>query len=228
MKNEELEELERRFHAGEAAPQEDVPGPSLLAQRLARRRGYGIAQREGRPRRLFSTISLIVLALLGAWGLAGAFPALRYWMSKAAPIDVGRLGAYRPQGAPDGSFVRVEDFASPRRGTYSRLWRDHEVFALVGSRILVDRAQPADDSLRGFGFRYRGEGRIQRLSADPRYDGPRQQLAQLGELPAEGEVWVIEDGIAPRRGWRAPLESGLWTALTLVCCLVALRRAFRS
>src|SRR5205823_2415737 len=105
---------------------------------------------------------------------------------------------------------------------------EHEVFPLIGSRILIDRPQAPDESLKGYGFRYAGEGRLQRASSDPRWDAARATFAERGELPAQGELYVVQDGEVPGRGLRTPLEAGAWALLGLVCLALAARRLLRS
>lgn len=216
--DENLDELARRFHAGEAPPapppgdERDELRGTLLAQRLARRRGYGVQAVEPKVRPRLSSWALALIAALAAWSLWGLGPELRYWSSAQPARDLGHLGAYAPLDAvPDGSFVRLEGLASPKRGTYARFFREHELFPLIGSRLLIDRAAPPDPSLRGYAFPYRGEGRLTRAGA--RYQGVRDQFVQAGELARAGDVWVVEDGVAPRRGLRIPLEAALWAGL---------------
>jgi hypothetical protein len=150
---------------------------------------------------------------LALWGLWGALPSLQYWLSKAPAVDIGKLGAYRPEAAPEGAAVIVEGIASPKRGAYARLWRDHEVFPLVRSRVLIDRPRAPDASLEGYGFRYRNAGRIHRVDDDAKWDAVRQKFADLGELPREGPIYVIDDGDVPGAGVRTPLEGAFWTLL---------------
>ena len=208
--------------AGEDFTDDDLRG-TVLARKLARRRGYGLVAREPRVRRGLSTWALAAIAALSAWSFSGVLPDLRYWLSSGAPRDLGHLGAYAPLDAiPDGTFVRIEGIASPRRGSYSRFLRDHEVFPLIGSRILVDRPHAPDDSLRGYGFRYKGDGRLSR--AGSHYEGVREQFAQAGELSRTGELWVLEDGASPHRGLRTPLEALFWAGLGTLAALSALRR----
>lgn len=254
---EHLDALERRFHEGEAAGPELAPASppgggeaapegraqagddpddldmaalraTHLGRRLARRRGHALVSRERRPVRLFGSWALAALALLGSWGFAGTVPELRYWLSSAQPIDLGRMGAYRLEGVPDGAYVKVEGIASPKRGTWSRMLGEHELFPLVASRILVDRARAPDPALKGFGFRYAGEGRLTWARPEGRWAGVREQFEKAGELGREGAVAVIEDGVAPWRGWRTPLESGAWALLVVACVAVLSRRALRS
>jgi hypothetical protein len=131
------------------------------------------------------------------------------------------MGAYAPlEQVPDGSFVRVEGIASPRRGAYSRFLSQHEVFPLIASRLLVDRRQAPDDSLRGYAFPFHGEGRLSR--AGSRYEGVVDQFVHLQELPRD--AWVLEDGVVPRRGLRMPLEALFWLLLVIGPLAVALRR----
>jgi hypothetical protein len=234
LTDQQLDELERRFHEGqpEPLPADDERAQlhrTHLARRLLRRRGYGVPPVERRARRLFGTPALAVLAALAAVSFAGALPSLRYWLSSAPPIDLGRAPrGYQLDGVPDGAFVKLEGIASPKRGSYSRFLREHEVFALVGSRILVDRAQPPDESLKGYGFRYSGDGRLARASTDHRWDAVRAAFADAGELPRDGELFVIEDGSSPRRGLRVPLEGGAWLLLFAVCAAVIGRRALHK
>ena len=237
--DDKLDDLARRFHAGEALPRphavasgpegpvapDDLRG-TLLARKLARRRGYGVPAAEPRVRARLSSWALGLIALIGAWSLWGLLPDLRYWASSAPAVDLGRLGAYRPLDAvPDGARARLEGVASPRRGTYSRFLRDHEVFPLIGSRLLIDRVGAPDPALRGYGFRYRGEGRLSR--AGDRYQGVRDQFVQAGELARSGEVWVLEDGLVPRRGLRIPLEALLWASVVAVALAALSRRALQ-
>lgn len=237
-----LDDLARRFHQGEVQPAavpaeadgdddlsaDDLRG-TLLAQRFARRRGgTGLPPREPKVRILFGTWGLFALAALGAFSLASALPDLRYWVSGAKPIDLGHLGAYPDlSGLPDGAFVQLEGVASPKRGTYSRFFREHEVFPLLASRFLIDRPGSPDESQRGYGFRYAGKGRLWRTSRETRFEGVREQFVKAGELAATGEVYVIEDGLAPRRGLRAPLEALLWAGLSALSLTVVLRRRLR-
>jgi hypothetical protein len=245
--DDQLDELARRFHAGEVLPrpaveagQSDRAPPldagagaerdelrgTLLARKLARRRGYGVPAAEPKVRARLSSWALALIALLAAWSFWGVLPELRYWLSSEAPRDLGRLGAYQPLDAvPEGARVRLEGIASPKRGTYSRFLREHEVFPLIGSRLLIDRASAPDPALRGYGFRYTGEGRLSRAGA--RYQGVRDQFVQAGELAKSGEVWVLEDGVVPRRGLRIPLEALLWGGLAAAAAVALLSRIAR-
>ena len=268
--DDKLDELARRFHAGEELPRPPVAGQSaqpaaptgaqqlsgtrapplsgtpapltgarepplddtvdmdelrgtLLARKLARRRGYGVTGSEPKMRARLSSWALALIALLSSWSLWGLAPELRYWAGAGPALDIGRLGAYAALDAlPDGALVRLEGIASPKRGTYSRLLRDHEVFPLIGSRLLIDRVGAPDPALRGYGFSYRGEGRLSRAAA--RYQGVRDQFVQAGELARSGEVWVLEDGVVPRRGLRIPLEALLWSAFALSALATLVRR----
>ena len=235
--DDKLDELARRFHAGEALPRpppaddgaslerDDLRG-TLLARSLARRRGYGVPAAEPKLRARLSSWALALIALLAAWSLWGVVPELRYWLSAKAPLDLGRLGAYQPlDDLPEGALVRLEGVASPKRGTYSRFLREHEVFPLIGSRLLIDRVGAPDPALRGYGFRYTGEGRLSRAGA--RYQGVRDQFVQAGELAKSGEVWVLEDGVVPRRGLRIPLEALLWGGLAAAAIVTLLSRIVR-
>lgn len=247
-----LDELARRFHAGESqpasgespaaaaldvdevleaeVPDDDLRG-TLLARRLSRRRGYGLPAREAKVRNLFGNWALLALAALSAWSFASALPDIRYWLSSAKPLDLGHLGGYSDpsslSGAADGAYVHLEGVASPKRGTYSRFLREHEVFPLLASRFLIDRPGTPNDSLRGYGFRYSGDGRLWRASSESRFAGVREQFVKAGELAAVGEVYVIEDGVAPRRGFGAPLEFVLWGGLCTLCLAVVVRRKLR-
>lgn len=253
-----LDALERRFHEGAAAGPDiapaSIPGggeaeapegraragddpddldlaalrATHLGRRLARRRGHALVSRERRPVRLFGSWALVALALLGAWGFAGTLPELRYWLSSARSVDLGRMGAYRLEGVPDGAYVKVEGIASPKRGTWSRMFREHELFPLVASRVLVDRARAPDPALKGFGFRYAGEGRLTWAQPEGRWAGVREQFEQAGELGREGPVAVVEDGVVPRGGLRAPAESGAWALLALACVAVLVRRGLAA
>ena len=240
----DLDELERSFHGGTSQvpePQDarrvdpleesddvgDLHG-TVLAQRLARRRGYGVAAREPRTRRLFSSWALALLACVSLWSLWGLAPDLRYFLSGAPPVDLGHLGDYHPEAAPEGAFVRATGIASPRRGSWSRFLQQHEVFPLIGSRILVDRARLPDESLRGYGFQYKGEGRLSRVREGGPWSGVREQFAAAGEFAKEGEVYVIEDGLVPRHGLRIPAETVLWSALALFCLAQLARRLLRG
>ena len=196
-----------------------------LGRRLARRRGHALTAREKKPTRLFGSWALFALSLLGAWGLASALPDLRYWLSSAPPLDLGRMGAYRLDGVADGAYVKVEGIASPRRGSWSRLMTEHELFPLIGSRILVDRRRAPDPGMKGFGFKYAGEGRLSMVTDESRWAGVREQFAVAGEVSKEGLVVVLEDGVVPRRGLRVPLEAAAWTALIAVSFAVLVRRA---
>ena len=239
-----IDDLARRFHAGEVQPvvknalpqvgddpsDDDLRG-TLLARRLARRRGHGLTAREPKVRVLFGSWALFALAALGAWSFADALPDIRYWLSSAKPVDLGHLGGYSSASQLDqiaeGAFVHLEGVASPKRGAYSRLLREHEVFPLIASRFLIDRPGSPDQSLRAYGFRYSGEGRFWRTSRETRFEGVRDQFVKAGELSASGEVYLIEDGTAPRKGVRAPLELILWGGLCAVSLAVVARRRLR-
>ncbi|MBS2025784.1 MAG: hypothetical protein JST92_25570 [Deltaproteobacteria bacterium] len=195
-----------------------------LGRRLARRRGYAIEARQRKPRKLFGNWSLLILSLVGAWGLASVWPEFSYWISSGPPRDLGRMGAYQIESVPDGSYVKVQGVASPKRGSWSRLFTDHEVFPLIASRILVDRRQAPDPGLKGYGFIYQGEGRLSIVEVDGRWAGVREQFAQAGEVSKDGPLVVIEDGLVPRKGARVPAEVALWLALVLVPLAVLVRR----
>ena len=196
-----------------------------LGRRLARRRGYAIAAREPRTRqKLLSAWGLGGVALLAAWSLWGAWPALSYWLSRDLPVDLGHLGAYDLAGARDGAFAKAAGIASPKRGTYSRFFGQHELFPLIASRILVDHDGPPDEAARGLAFRWSGEGRLRRAEADGKWAAVREQFLASGELAREGDVWVLEEGVSPGLGWAAPLEAGAWAAVCVLCLAVLARR----
>ena len=242
-----LDHLERKFHENETqAPASTAPAPSAaptvggsglddldeqalrssnLGRRLARRRGYAVAASEPRTHKtLLSAWGLGGVALLAAWSLWGGWPSLAYWLSREPPVDLGHLGAYDLSRARDGAFAKVAGIASPKRGTYSRFFGQHELFPLIASRILVDHDGPPDEGARGLAFRWSGEGRLHHAELDGKWAAVREQFFASGELAREGDVWVLEEGVAPGRGWAAPLESGLWAAVCLGCLAVLGRR----
>ena len=239
-----LEDLERRFHEGETgpmpaggaagAPEAPIDDPddeserllrsSALGRRLAKRRGYAVRAREQKTRTLLSSWGLGGVLALSLWSASGAWPQLAWWLSSAPPVDLGHLGAYDLSRARDGVFAHVEGVASPKRGTYSRFFGQHELFPLIASRVLVDRAGEPDESARGLAFRYSGEGRLHRAEPDGKWAAVREKFYAAGELAREGDVWVLEDGVAPRRGWRTPTEFGFWAALAAACAGLLARR----
>ncbi len=248
----DLDELARRFHDGEApavvasgsaatsaganadASRDGLADDELsieelkrtaLGQRLARRRGYAVSAREQKTRHLLSAWGLAGVMLLAAWSVGSLLPEIRYWTSSATPIDLGHVGGYQLDQARDGAFARVEGIASPTRGHYSSMFSEHELFPLMASRILVDRARAPDESLRGFGFRYAGDGRLVRAEAGSKWDTIRRQFTDASELSRTGDIWVLEDGVSPRRGWRTPVEVGFWSALFLSCAVTLALRA---
>ena len=224
--DEQLDELERQFHGQPGDDDEDLRG-THLARKLAKRRGYGLPARERQVSRSLSSWALLAIAGIAAWSLYGLGAELAYWLVKRPPVELGRMGAYADlEKIPDGAFVRLQGIASPKRAAYSRFFAQHEVFPLIASRLLVDRASAPDEAQRGFGFQYAGEGRLTR--AGERYSGVREQFAQLGELPKSGEVWIVEDGVAPRRGLRIPLEGVFWLAMLGGALGVVVRRWRRA
>jgi hypothetical protein len=237
----DLEDLERQFHAGEAKPAPAAPADghevddaedekdrlmrqSALGRRLAKRRGYAVRAREPKTRTLLSSWGLGGVLALSLWSAWGAWPQLAWWLSNAPPIDLGHLGAYDLSRAQDGVFARVEGIASPKRGSYSHFGQ-HELFPLIASRILVDRAGEPDDSARGLAFRYSGSGRLHRAEAEGKWAAVREKFYSAGELAKEGDVWVLEDGVAPRKGWSTPAEFGGWILAAAACAAVLIRRA---
>jgi hypothetical protein len=230
-----VEDLERQFHSGggpaTAAPvgidaevEADVAEnekdrllrQSALGRRLAKRRGYAVRAREPKTRTLLSSWGLGGVLLLSLWSAWGAWPQLAWWLSNGPPVELGHLGAYDLEKAQDGAFARVEGIASPKRGSYSHFGQ-HELFPLIASRILVDRAGEPDESARGLAFRYSGEGRLHRAEAEGKWASVREKFYSAGELAKEGDVWVLEDGVAPRKGWRTPLEFAAWTLAAAFC-----------
>ena len=87
----------------------------------------------------------------------------------------------------------------------------------------MDRPQAPDEAARGLAFRWSGEGRLHRAEPGGKWATVREQFFNHGELAREGDVWVLEEGTSPGRGWAAPLESGLW-GLTCLGCLALLAR----
>jgi hypothetical protein len=247
--DDELDSLADSFHAGENLPsatpiflEDQAPRPSTLddepsdddlrssplARRLAKRRGYSIAAREPKTKRLLSSWGLGAVALLAAWALWGTGDDVRYWISGAPPVDLGHLGGYRLENAQEGVFAHVEGIASPKRAEYSRMFGEHELFPLIGSRILIDRAGAPDDSLRGYGFKYSGDGRLVRATNEGKWAAVREQFSAANELARQGDVWVLEDGLSPRKGLRVPMEVGLWAAIFLACAVTLGVRAKQS
>lgn len=209
-------------------PSADDLRSTALGKRLAQRRGYAIAAREPKTRRLLSSWGLGGVLLLSLWSLWGTWPEARYWLSREAPADLGHLGGYRLEDARDGAFTRVEGIASPKRATYSRMFGEHELFPLIASRILIDRAGSPDESLRGYGFHYSGEGRLVRVGEGSKWEAVREQFVSQGELARGGDVWVLEDGVSPHRGMIIPLQVGGWLLLALACAGAILIRARRA
>jgi hypothetical protein len=238
----DLDELERQFHANEHAPGPAAPQgePSLdepsdderdrllrdsaLGRRLAKRRGHALRGREPKTRRMLSSWGVAGVLAIALWSAAGAWPSFAWWLSAQPPIDLGHLGSYDYSQARDGLYARAEGVASPKRGTYSRLGGEHELFPLVASRILVDRAGPPDDAARGLAFHYSCAGRLSRAEPGGKWEAVREKFYAQGELAKEGDVWVLEDGVEPRKGLAVPLEFALWALLALACAAVLLRR----
>ena len=79
--------------------------------------------------------------------------------------------------------------------------------------------------MKGFGFRYAGEGRAALVTEESRWAGVREQFADSNEVSREGLVIVIEDGVVPRKGLRLPLEVLAWLGLLAVSSGVLVRRA---
>jgi len=253
--DDELDSLAAQFHAGEGLPAEskdakgaakteardsdldrdsdaeddaldlDALRSSALGKRLSQRRGYAIAAREPKPKRLLSSWGLAIVMGLSLWSLWGVVPDLKYWVSDAKPIDLGHLGGYHLESAADGAYAHVEGIASPKRASYSRLFTEHELFPLIASRILIDRAQAADESMHGYGFPYSGEGRLVRAAEGSKWDAVREQFVNADELAHAGDIWLLEEGLSPRKGWRIPLEVGSWAAAALACAITLLLRA---
>ena len=81
--------------------------------------------------------------------------------------------------------------------------------------------------MKGFGFRYSGEGRAWLVGEEGRWSGVRGQFADANEVSREGVVVLIEDGVAPRKGLRIPLEALGWLGLLTVSVGVLVVRARR-
>lgn len=178
-----------------------------------------------KKRHVFSHWAMLGVAAVAAFFLWGERDPLRYYLSNEQPIDVGHFGNTHPEGSEAGHWVKLSGIASPVRGTYTRFFTEYELLHLIGTPILVQRAEGKDVAeYRGYAFNWKGEGRLFRLADVPELEGVRKAFAEKGELSETSEVFLVKEGDVPRRGWGPLGPIAVYLALFGVNLFFGLRR----
>jgi len=192
------------------------------------------------PRRISARLSFAV-AVLGlvvcAWLLWDLWPALRYWLSTAQPVDLGAPGSYRLDRSADGLYARIEGAPGPHASRFRKLGTRYEIVALKGTDLLVRRAldplsppalpgrpEPPPDPAP-----FIAQGRLVLDRSIPEYSQAFQQLVAHGDAePRGGHLYVLLDGERPRAGARVPAEAAGLLALAVLNAAALARYAARS
>lgn len=192
------------------------------------------------PRRtVFPASFLVVVAVcLGALAVEPTADLSWHLFGSSEAVDLGHPADYHFDALADGQRVKLEGMASPRRGTYTRWGEQWEVFALVGTPLLV-RAVPGERPNGQVATQVKVDGRLIRLDASPagflerlvrpasRYTTLKLTFEALGELPAGRSVFLVLDGVVPRSSFFAiALPFVLW-GLCLLAAAGAVRATLR-
>lgn len=192
------------------------------------------------PRRSAFPVSFLVVVsvCLGALALEPTADLSWQLFGPSEALDLGHPANYRLDSLVDGQRVRIDGIASPRRGTYTRWGDNWEVFALIGTPLLV-RTTPGELPEKNVAERVTVEGRLVKLDASgssfferlvrpaSRYSALKLTFEALGELPAGRPVFLVLDGVAPRSSFFAiALPFVLW-GLCLLVAASAVRSTFR-
>lgn len=189
-------------------------------------------------RHALPTSFLLAIAVAAAlWGVEPAAELAWRVSTSATPLELGEPANYRFERLQEDAFVRVEGIASPRRGSYTRSGEAYEVFALVGTPLLVRKEKSTAPRAPDVAELMVLEGRV--LKLEPRASGFFERLVRpasrynslklkfdaLGELPPGRTAFLLLDGQVPRLGFLSLLfPLALW-GLSLTLVGVALRRA---
>lgn len=192
------------------------------------------------PRRsVFPVSFLVVLAVcLGALAVEPTADLSWHLFGPSEALELGEPAHYRLDALGDGQRVRVEGIASPRRGTYTRWGETWEVFALIGTPLLV-RTVPGDLPEKNVAERVTVEGRLVKLDASgssfferlvrpaSRYSALKLTFEALGELPAGRPAFLVLDGVVPRSSFfNIAWPFVLW-GLCLLVAVSAVRATLR-
>jgi hypothetical protein len=185
-------EAERAFRSGEGPAEIDVAPPP-------RRRSPFLARNP-----VFAALALAACVWL-AWDMA---PDVLYFFSPAAPIDLGRPGAYRLAEARPNRLVRIEGAPVAQVPVTTSRAENRRVLGLLGTDVVVDR--PGSSGTANV-----FEGRLLPQRAAHAYEPVVAALRERGFAPA-GHWVVVRDGDRPRERWSRPLVSLLVVALGLL------------
>lgn len=215
---------------------EGVPSPQQLRRMLRDTQSDedGYVAPPHRP--VFPVSFLVVLAVcLGALAVEPTADLSWQLFGPSEAIDLGHPANYSLDSLADGQRVRIEGMASPRRGSYTRWGERWEVFALIGTPLLV-RTTPGDAPEPNEAVSVQVEGRLVKLDASSssflerlvrpasRYSALKLTFEALGELPPGRTVFLVLDGVVPRSSFLAIA----WPFVLWGLCLFAAASAVRA
>lgn len=180
----------------------------------------------------------VVAVCLAALALEPTADLAWHLFGPSVSIDLGEPASYRFDALADGQRVRLEGIASPKRGSYARWGRQWEVYALVGTPLLV-RARPGPRVDAHTAEVVAVEGRLVQLDASPsgflerlvrpaaRYTSLKLTFEALGELPADRTTYLVLDGDLPRSSPFALATPLVLWGLCLFVAVSAVRSTLR-
>ncbi len=201
-----------------SGPGKDSPGgPGGPAEAAAPEGGAEPAPPRRRPPWARSPVfAAAALAAVG-WLLWDMWPDTAFFLSSAAPIDLGAPGAYHLDRARPNRLVRIAGApVAAVTGTETRGGGERRVVGLFGTNLAVDGPGGAAPAAVY-------EGRLLPRRRGEDYAPFVAELRRRGWDP--GDRWmVLRDGERPRRRWGPPLLS----LLLLVVGAVNLKALVRS
>ncbi len=184
---------------------------------------------------------LFAVAALGfvvcAWLLWELWPALRYWLSSAEPVELGAPGAYHLERSADGLYARIGGAPGPHASRFRKLGAHYEIVAIRGTNVLVRRvldplspsAAPGRTEPPPDPAPFIAQGRLVLDRSIPEYAQAFQQLVSRGDTePRGGHLYVLLDGERPRTGAKVPAEAAGLMALALLNAGALVRYSARS
>lgn len=180
----------------------------------------------------------VIAACLGMLAIEPTADLSWHLFGPSAAVELGEPGQYRFDALADGLWVRLEGIASPRRGNYSRWGDQWEVYALVGTPLLV-RARPGTQVEANTAELVSVQGRLLRLDTSAsgfverllrpaaRYTSLKLTFEALGELPADRATYLVLDGDVPRSSLFALASPLVLWGLCLLVAVTAVRSTLR-
>jgi hypothetical protein len=190
----------------------------------------GIGQRQAERVRSRGTRRLAMLGLFAVFiGLAGWMLAdeLVYFFASRRPADLGRAEEMQPAELGHNRYVRVAGIARDMCIRADVLGDSVRFLFLMGSpmgaRILIEAPALGQDGCQGA---VQGEfrGRLLNLARTDRYDAVVAYYREnFPVAPAQGPVWLLQQGRRPGDAWIYPAVLGLLLALAGVNFALLLR-----